>query len=738
MKPRARRRRLLATTFFTAPALAALVALVALPLLAPPPSTDACGPYFPEPAFWPEGSTGVEWERMVAGELGILDRDLGIQELWIAYRHLAGPPLTAADREALLALEEPPRGFHSWYPQDDPWTRLRRELSWVEPMPPSWIDVSRSEERELPGGGVERRHLLNCLSDAFATAAETLAARIDTYGAEAPEVAEWVRGQDQVFANCNAGRSIPEPLDDSWPAALRHDRDYQIAAAHFYAVEYAEAERRFRAIGEDERSAWRHLARYLVARTQARDRRWGEAVETLRELADDPAQAGRRDSILGLIDHYRYFGRPAELHAEKRSALVASPLPSSLRQDLTDFAATFDTAGIGDGDLDRWLAAFVDARPDVATTAPTDALTVWRHEAPVRHWLVAALVATRPDAGADPASLDDLLAAAAAVDPGAPEAASVAFHRARLLFALGRDAEAVAALDALLAAGELPLATGNRVRAKRAAHAGNLGEYLRWSQMTPAALTLDGMYWPPWNDEPLPVLLHEDAARLVDAMTTDELAKLVEGEVLEAGIRRRVAASAWTRAVLLDDAAVAERLAPVVARLAPGLAPEMERYLAAGAEERGFVAVLAVLRNPGLEPILFAGLPRDEPYGEMDAYRRNWWCSGASGWWEGDFQPPAFFTADARTVELRAAQRAAMDALPSGPIWLGDRAINHADRHPDDPRVPEALHRTVRATRYGCTYYDEDVEAVSKDAWQRLHRRYAGSPWAERTPYWFD
>lgn len=757
-RPLTRRRlRLTARTAVAAPVLAAVAALGVLPLLAPAPPADACGPFFPQPAFWRVDSTGVPWERMIDGELGILDARVDALELFVAYRHLAGPPLTAADRQVLAGFEAPPPPG-PWWPQEGSWRKVRRELAWIEPMPSLFFRNDRVVRRELPnGGGVEVRYVLNCLTDAFDTATETLSARRDTYGADSPELAEWVRGQDQVFANCNEGQTIPEPLGDEWPEALRHDRDYQIAAAHFYAVEYAEAERRFRAIGEDERSPWRHLARYLVARAQARDRRWDEAVETLRALAADPAQAERQESIRGLIDHYRYRSVPGELHAEKRRALLASPLPASAHQDWIDFAATFHASdpalgptGAAAGDLDRWIAAFVRPLPyERPVVAPTDALAVWRGGASSRHWLVAALVATVPQEGAAPSSLDDLLAAAATVDPAAPEATTVAFHRARLLLALGRDAEAVEVLDGLLARGGddgdedggLPLAARNRVLSLRAAHAETLGDYLRWSQMTPAALTLDGSYWPPWNREPLPVLLSDQAAQLLDRFTAAEQAAVVESEVMEPGLRRRLAGTAWTRAVVLGDEATAVRLAPLVARLDPELSAEMERYLAASGDTRLFAAVHTLLRHPGLTPQVDGGLSRDGALTELDPFRQNWWCPSPETWWDeeenGPFRAPAF-AADAPDDELRAQTRAALDALPSGPIWLGDRAINHADRHPGDPRVPEALHRTVRATRYGCTYYDEDVEAVSKDAWQRLHRRYAESPWTERTPYWFD
>ena len=69
---------------------------------------------------------------------------------------------------------------------------------------------------------------------------------------------------------------------------------------------------------------------------------------------------------------------------------------------------------------------------------------------------------------------------------------------------------------------------------------------------------------------------------------------------------------------------------------------------------------------------------------------------------------------------------------------LGDRVLNWADFHRRDPRVPEALHRVVRATRCGITGPYEDVGAVSQDAFVRLHQRYPDSEWTTRSPYWFE
>ena len=64
-----------------------------------------------------------------------------------------------------------------------------------------------------------------------------------------------------------------------------------------------------------------------------------------------------------------------------------------------------------------------------------------------------------------------------------------------------------------------------------------------------------------------------------------------------------------------------------------------------------------------------------------------------------------------------------------------------ADAHHDDPRVPEALHLLVRATRYACEWGRDgealDYGEVSKGAFDRLHRRYPDSAWTGRTKYWY-
>src|SRR4051812_29328282 len=54
--------------------------------------------------------------------------------------------------------------------------------------------------------------------------------------------------------------------------------------------------------------------------------------------------------------------------------------------------------------------------------------------------------------------------------------------------------------------------------------------------------------------------------------------------------------------------------------------------------------------------------------------------------------------------------------------------------HPTDARVAEALHRVVRATRFGCT--TDTSPDTSREAFTWLHKLFRQSEWAKQTPYW--
>jgi hypothetical protein len=79
------------------------------------------------------------------------------------------------------------------------------------------------------------------------------------------------------------------------------------------------------------------------------------------------------------------------------------------------------------------------------------------------------------------------------------------------------------------------------------------------------------------------------------------------------------------------------------------------------------------------------------------------------------------------------------------PDVLIQYAIEYADKNPKDPLVPEALHYSVRQTRFARNdFCGEDPEKqqketsrLSKQSFQLLQKKYAKSDWAKKTPYHF-
>lgn len=214
-------------------------------------------------------------------------------------------------------------------------------------------------------------------------------------------------------------------------------------------------------------------------------------------------------------------------------------------------------------------------------------------------------------------------------------------------------------------------------------------------------------------------------------------------------LKREVALASWSRAILLEDSQTAGKLVPTVVALEPLLKSDFSRYLAANnPEDRGFAAAFAILRNPGLGPVVRPNLLREVSVDSRgDFPTDNWWCKLDQSQ-EGpmDYNPPLLLVYPNRRIESVAfldapsRQQAAkewdrLSSLPPAASHLGAGAIAYARAHPDDPRVPEALYRVVRATRYGCT--DDSTGRFSKEAFDLLHGRYPKSPWTGKTPYWF-
>ena len=283
----------------------------------------SCGPDFPVAVFvLPHGPDG-NYLAFAQGHIGILQPGYRTRSLVIAFDYLTDHPLTSTDQLQAVAVDKqfldgwqadeavkqfaPPSGFHTWI-------SARSALGAVDGyIPDGHLEVNRST------AGDQYADFTNCLDNAFATAARTLSTLSRAYGPTNASVIEWTRGQDAVFSNCGdgkpqqffgPGKPPPPPLPPRLPAVvpastplwLQQDRAYQLAAAHFYALDFPAAITGFRNIAADQASPWSVVSRYLVARALIRE--FTLADTQLSELRGTPAeQASARSQRQSSLAH---------------------------------------------------------------------------------------------------------------------------------------------------------------------------------------------------------------------------------------------------------------------------------------------------------------------------------------------------------------------------------------------------------------------------------------------------
>ena len=321
-------------------ALAALLAAVMLLNCLSP--VMACGPTFTIPIFVFKESPDLPFEEFVRGNIGIVRPSLGRKTLVIAYRYLNGGSFTGEEQKQLI---EALKGIAPESDSNDAvkaWIKARQEIF--------------GEDHQLPQIYTERQRgdgydfFPNCTSNAFEVATETLKDRVASYGADSVDVKTWLDTQDIVFTNCAGGSHIPTALGEEKPKWLRKDRDYQLAAAYFYSLNFDEARKRFESIAADVESPWSNIAAYLVGRTFVRQASLTEGETKKRELYEQAekylesliASSGRyvnaSQKLLGLV---KYHLRPEE-RAVELGQLLAGNSDENLRQDLIDYTWLLD------------------------------------------------------------------------------------------------------------------------------------------------------------------------------------------------------------------------------------------------------------------------------------------------------------------------------------------------------------------------------------------------------------
>ena len=734
----------------------------------------ACGPDY-EPEVFVPANQPEKPALFVQGHLGVLQSGYFHAELVVAYRYLSGGKLGNAEKDAYSPPELSPEELAAYRAQQEAraaaqpinrWLKAREDAHAAPPAAEVQIAQDRVIETKRDGW-VERDDQLNCPDAAYATAADTLENRLKTWGSGSAELMEWVRGQDAVFSNCAKPGTMPAAAQAGWSTALRQDRAYQIAAAKFYVLDFDGAIADFVAIGRDKASPWSRWGEYLAARAEVRKAAntgktadYGElanfdmdglkaAQARLLKLQQQTNDSEVRHAAAAELGFIEVRLEPAKRLDQVSNALAGPQPDHEFKQDMKDLDFLMDHNVAGDTDLVRWIRNIQGAGTPVIVKSATgettteEGLSVWRQEHRLP-WLVAAIA--KGDAEIE------LMDAAAEVKPDSPAYATVNYYRIGLMLSAGKRVETRALADTVIAGlGPNDMAsTRNAFLAERMQTARSLAEFLadapramiesESSNAEMAQCVGTGAANRCAAKIP-PRQFDVDAAGFFNTqMPLDLWEEAAQSSALPKHLRDAVAWAAWMRALGLGDAAAAKRMS--------GLLPDAVRKTSGDSD--GFPATLALLRNPGLRPYLEQGVQRSVTYAMLDDYRDNWW---GSRWGDGDWrlerygtdnlkaEPPGhtdFLTAQQQ--KQAANEDARLNALPVAAVWLGQRAIAYVKAHPDDKDAAEALALTVRATHLSSSSGEskEDGEsAVSKQAFEMLHRMYPKSPWALRTKYYY-
>ena len=722
----------------------------------------ACGPFLNDLK-----TTGTiapaHLDRFARGELGVVRPRFARRYLVQAYRRMNGRPTI----EALKGPAEPART-----PVDaiTRWEKTRELVPDFEPRPP----IVQSDRR-LP----DYQAFENCLEDAFVAATATFRARVDRFGLSSPQVRDWLRAQDAVFANCSGDRLVlPEAAPATADPLARADRAYQTAAAYFYAMQFDEAGRRFRAIAEDAASPWRIYGRYLAARAAIRSATvpekpapgaFASAEADLRAVLQDPSAAGLHESARGLLDLIAVRSRPIERVRALSATLARSSTVSN--RELRDYqmlmdrllgdTTTFPFSSVKDRDSlakDDDLAGWILAMQATGDDAFEHALREWR-----RLESVPSLIAVLWKIPARHEAVASALRAAADVPRDSPALATIVFLRVRLLARAGRADEARALLAALptKTAPGFPPEAINLLNAERFMLATTLEALLasapRLSVVDAADVTLFLAPGSPRARIPALAPVFDDDAGIVfsDRLPLSRLVDAVRTTLLPGRLRLRIATVAFTRAAVLGRNDEAVRLVPILKALAPPLSKDLEVFERAETPDaRHRAAVALLLRTPGLHARV-QGIEDDWWYARGEAartfdhtLRRNWWCAFDVPdavpaiapsettdvlYGSGAIPAPVFLTAAERAAA--ASERAALAAIGPASTYLAVEAVGWARSRPTDSDAAEMLALAVEGTRWGCN--DARTSAASRRAFETLHRLFPKTEWARRTKYWY-
>jgi hypothetical protein len=760
----------------------------------------SCGPDFPDAVFVKDNGPDLPYATFAGGRLGVLQSGYRTRHLVVAYDWLTQRPLTPPEQKqagavdalflsngiSVLSPDAAKQGFTSWI-------KARANFGPVDNYLP---DDKLDTEHQVVADGYDT--FTNCLDDAFANAAKTLAARVQAHGsAQDPAVVEWVRGQDDVFTNCAGAKHNPYPEPNQPPptpprqpkvlanaaAWLHQDRDYQIAASHFYAMDFDAAITGFRAIAADKASPWSPVARYVVARAmirratlayaQASDAQnsgpnatdqahtqllagFNEAKKELLAMRAEPRMASMQRQIDDLLDLVNARVDPAQqalvlagrLHGHDGSAFDQNLIDLTyIRTHDTSDTKTAPATSKGNAtDMIGWIDT-------VSGSDETTALQQW-HATKKNLWLLAAMMSTKPG----DAAVSELVRAATSVPANDPAYVGISYHRLRLMPRDATTREQLLAILPRIDKQEGPSAI-NLFAELNAATAPSLDTWLSAAGRQLAdedSIFGDGQVDTTRKEDVCGKKIAPGSTELFDVdaavalnrnMPLRLLAVAAESSALPENLRFQVAQATWARAVLLDQPEIAHRMTPLLISCRAAWKPVLTDYdNAKTATDRKATGLLALLRFASTEPSVRQGEERRSGFATYDDFRQNWWCStvpvpGGSIDIPDIPQPksppmpppPTFLTAQDRDEAQHEV--AALQKIPGASTYFATEALTWLKEHPKDPRTADIMGEANRALRNTCRD-DKTTPPLAHQLFDAIHKNFPQSTWASKYPTW--
>lgn len=679
--------------------------------------------------------------RFQAGELGVIQPGMRRVYLYTAWRAMMlGPKAARAPgTEGGLARADGSAFGYGWSEPDE---------TGAAPLIGRLAKALRRD-----GDDPEVRKIAACPATAITHAVRTLDAAAARPDATPARLDAWIIAQQQVGAACQEAQdaryrfgddakpaqlTMPPALPDSEPAYWRQVREYQRAAWYFHAQRYADSAALFERIGATRGHPMQPLGRYLALRAEirravaaAKDTDEARREQQARELeargariVGDAALAPLHEATRALLRSMRVNLTPGSRLAELSRHLDNPAADPFVEDRLGDWALLMDgpapAALRGRHDFIDWIETVRDCADKDDCAAPAaHALERWRKTS-ARPWLVATLVLSQ----SVPADVEK---AALAIGPDDPAWLTARYQLARLTRLAGRlDATRALADEALR--GKLSPATRNLFREERFAAATSVldaGRFLLRTNIdygergvvVEDAINDDGLRW------------------LNERLAVPDLIELAGETALPANLRARIAGAAWMRAALLGNVAQGKRAAALLADLLPAMRPGLARYQRAPTAEAARHQMLVESMRFGLaaQLTMSAGPVTTVAPDEVTA---SGWCSfrpegdGARAFaWRLPAPPSAGDSA------ARQQEQGSLQALKTATGTVGDDVLRWAAQQPTDPELPWLLHVVVASTRGGCL--DADAKQLSKKAHALLHKRWPGSEWARKTPYFY-